>query len=716
MKQLLQNMRDGKTTVVEVPVPSVRRKFALIETSFSLVSAGTERMLVEFAEKSLVGKATSRPDLVKQVLSKAKREGVLPTIEAAFNKLDQPMALGYCSAGRIIEAGEGLEGFQPGERVACGGGGFAVHAEYGIVPQNLLIKLPDNVDDESAAFTTLGAVAMQGFRLAQPQLGENVCIIGLGLLGLMSVGIAKAAGCAVFGIDLSPARVELARKLGATAVPREGCEESASAFTQGRGFDSVLICADTSSNDPIELAGLLARDHGTVIAVGAFGLNIPRKIYYEKELTFKVSRSYGPGRYDPRYEEGGVDYPYGYVRWTEGRNMQSFVDLLASGKLDVHPLISHRFEIDQADQAYELITGKTGQPFLGVLLTYPKKSSALPLKRRVDYPEPTNDAAPVKVGVLGSGNYANAVFLPAVKKSGNAQLVGICSASGLSAQNAARKFGYGFASSTETDVLENAEINTVIVLTRHNQHTRQILAALKNGKNVYCEKPLALNEEELAAIEEQLQQPGCPLLTVGFNRRFSPFAVEMKKFFNPRSDSLHIHYRVNAGFLPTNHWLHDPQIGGGRIIGEGCHFIDFITYLVGEAPVAVKAFALPDGGLYHQDNVSLVYTFSDGSLGVIDYLANGNKNFSKERIEAFSAGKIAVLDDFRTLDLVSENDHKQKKSVLRQDKGHQAAWQAFANAITQGQAPTIPYEQLIGVTRASFAAIRSLDQGSEIKI
>jgi predicted dehydrogenase/threonine dehydrogenase-like Zn-dependent dehydrogenase len=716
MKQLLQNMRDGKTTVVDVPVPSVRRKFALIETSCSLVSAGTERMLVEFAEKSLVGKATSRPDLVKQVLSKAKREGVLPTIEAAFNKLDQPMALGYCSAGRIIEVGEGLEGFQPGERVACGGGGFAVHAEYGVVPQNLLIKLPDHVDDESAAFTTLGAVAMQGFRLAQPQLGENVCIIGLGLLGLMTVGIAKAAGCAVFGVDLSPARVDLAGKLGATAVTREGCEESASAFTQGRGFDSVLICADTSSNDPIELAGLLARDHGSVIAVGAFGLNIPRKIYYEKELTFKVSRSYGPGRYDPRYEEGGVDYPYGYVRWTEGRNMQSFVDLLASGKLDVHPLISHRFEIDQADQAYEMITGKTGQPFLGVLLTYPKKSDSQPLKRRVDYPLNNQISAPVKVGVLGSGNYANAVFLPAIKKSGNAQLVGICSASGLSAQNAARKFGYKFASSTETDVLENPDVNTVIVLTRHNQHARQILAALKNGKNVYCEKPLALNEEELAAIDEQLQQPGCPLLTVGFNRRFSPFAVEMKKFFTPRSDALHIHYRVNAGFLPANHWLHDPQVGGGRIIGEGCHFIDFITYLVGEAPTSVKAFALPDGGLYHQDNVSLVYTFRDGSLGVIDYLANGNKNFSKERIEAFSAGKIAVLDDFRTLDLVSENDHKQKKSVLRQDKGHQAAWQAFANAITQGQNPTIPYEQLIGVTRASFAAIRSLDQGSEVKI
>ncbi len=716
MKQLLQNMRDGKTTVVEVPVPSVRRKFALVKTSCSLVSAGTERMLVEFAEKNLVGKATSRPDLVKQVLSKAKREGVLPTIEAAFNKLDQPMALGYSSAGMIIEVGDGLEGFQPGDRVACGGGGFAVHAEYAVVPQNLLVKLPDSVDDESAAFTTLGAVAMQGFRLAQPQLGESVCVIGLGLLGLMTVGIAKAAGCSVFGIDLSPARVDLAHQMGATAVSRENCEESAAAFTQGRGFDHVLICADTSSNDPIELAGALARDHGMVIAVGAFGLNIPRKVYYEKELTFRVSRSYGPGRYDPRYEEGGADYPYGYVRWTEGRNMQAFVDLLASSKLDVHPLMSHKFEIEEAETAYELITGKTGQPFLGVLLTYPTKTESQPLQRKVEYPSSTTQTNEIRVGALGSGNYANAVFLPAVKKSANAQLVGICSATGLSAQNAARKFGFGFASSTEADVLENPAINTVIVLTRHDQHARQILAALRNGKNVYCEKPLALNEEELSAIDEQLQQPNSPLLTVGFNRRFSPFSLELKQFLSPRNDALHIHYRVNAGFLPPNHWLHDPLVGGGRIIGEGCHFIDFITFLVGEAPLAVKAFALPDGGQYHKDNVSLVYTFSDGSVGVIDYLANGNKNFSKERVEVFSAGKIAVLDDFRSLDLVSENDHKQKRSLLRQDKGHQAAWQAFANSITTGEGPTIPYEQLIGVTRASFAAMQSLESGSEIKI
>ena len=376
MKQILQNMRDGKTTVNDIPVPSVKRNGALVKTMASLVSAGTERMLVEFAEKNLVAKATSRPDLVKQVLSKARREGILPTIEAAFNKLDQPMPLGYSSAGVIVETGRELVGFQPGDRVACAGGGYAVHAEYGVIPQNLLVHLPDNVDFESAAFATLGAISLQGFRLANPQLGESVCVIGLGLLGLLAVQIADAAGCSVFGIDLDPKRVELARKFNCIAADRSDCESPALAFTDGRGFDHVLICADTHSNDPVELAGVLARDHGTVVAIGAFGMDIPRKVYYEKELAFKVSRSYGPGRYDPQYEEGGLDYPSGYVRWTEGRNIQAFVELMATGKVDVKPLITHRFPIDEAEKAYELITGKLNEPFLGVLLTYPESEKS----------------------------------------------------------------------------------------------------------------------------------------------------------------------------------------------------------------------------------------------------------------------------------------------------------------------------------------------------
>jgi predicted dehydrogenase/threonine dehydrogenase-like Zn-dependent dehydrogenase len=709
-------MRDGQTKITDVPVPSVRKKFALVETSCSLVSAGTERMLVDFAEKNLVEKATSRPDLVKQVLSKAKREGILPTIEATFNRLDQPMALGYTSAGTIIELGEGLTGFKAGDRVACGGGNYAVHAEYELIPQNLLVKLPDNVDFESAAFTTLGAVAMQGFRLAQPQLGDRVCVIGLGLLGLLTVGIANAAGCRVFGIDLSPQRVTLAKSMGAHAVVRENCEQNASAFTDGVGFDHVLICADSHSNDPIELAGALARNKGNVIAIGAVGLELPRKPYYDKELDFKVSRSYGPGRYDPEYEEGGHDYPLGYVRWTEGRNMQSFVELLASGKLDVRPLISHRFEIGEAEKAYQLITGKTHESYLGVLLTYPaREKGTLPSKKLIITPAHPATSE-IKVGALGAGNYASAVFLPAVKKSGKAELVGIASAAGLTAANAARRFGFRYASSSEAEVMADPEINTVIVMTRHDQHARQVVSLLESGKNVYCEKPLATSEDELRKVEKTLSKPKMPYLTVGFNRRFAPHAIALKDFFAAVDEPLHIHYRVNAGFLPLTHWTQDPVQGGGRIIGEGCHFIDLLTFLTGEVPISVYAVALPDGGKYNQDNLSMVFRYENGSVGIVDYLANGNKNFAKEYIEVFGSGRIGVLNDFRTLELISESKHSVKKSLLRQNKGHQAAWEAFCDSIKEAKAPAIPYDQLLGVTRASFAVMQSLRTGQEIKL
>ncbi|MBN2501284.1 MAG: zinc-binding dehydrogenase, partial [Anaerolineales bacterium] len=456
MKQLLQNLKNGKTEIVDVPIPTPGPGMALVHTAASLVSAGTERMLVEFAEKSLVGKAASRPDLVRQVLDKARREGILTTVAAAFNRLDQPMPLGYSSAGTIVAVGDGLEGFKVGQRVACAGGNYAVHAEYAVVPKNLLAPLPDDVDFESAAFTTLGSIALHGFRLAEPQVGETVGIVGLGLLGLLTVGIAKSAGCRVFGADLDPKRVELARALGAEAVVRAEAEEGALAFSRGRGCDVVLICADTSSNDPVELAGEIARDRGRVVAVGAVGLEIPRRIYYAKELSFVNSRSYGPGRYDPNYEEDGRDYPAGYVRWTEGRNLEAIVDLLAAGTLDVSTLITHRFPIEQAAEAYELITGKTKEPFLGVLLTYPASATedltagkrvAIIANRRVS-PQDR-----VTLGMLGAGNFAGATMLPALKGVPGVNLVGIASASGVSASHAARKFGFGYAASDAAQVI-----------------------------------------------------------------------------------------------------------------------------------------------------------------------------------------------------------------------------------------------------------------------
>jgi predicted dehydrogenase/threonine dehydrogenase-like Zn-dependent dehydrogenase len=719
MKQLLQNMRDGRTQVVEVPCPGPRPGAALVRTAASLVSAGTERMVVEFAEKSLLGKARSRPDLVRQVIDKARREGILPTIEAAFNRLDQPMVLGYSSAGVIEALGKGMEGFHVGDRVACAGGGFAVHAEYGVVPRNLLIRLPESVDFESAAFTTLGAIAMHGFRLAQPQLGERVAIIGMGLLGLLAAGIARAAGCAVFGIDLDPRRIALAQSLGYTTVQRSQAEEAGRSFSRGMGFDVVLICADTRANDPIELAGLLARDRGRVIAVGAVGLAIPRKIYYEKELFFQVSRSYGPGRYDSGYEERGIDYPPSFVRWTEGRNLESFVDLLGSGKVDVHPLISHRFPIDDATQAYELITGKRHEPFMGVLLTYPQPTQAQAPATRVALPQASNTqplAEEPALGVLGAGNYATAVFLPTVTKVGGVRKAAVASASGLTARHAAQRFGFHSASSSEEEILNAPDINIVAILTRHQHHARQALAALRSGKHVYCEKPLAITSEELDEICAALASEPLPLLMVGFNRRFAPFAVRMRDFISKSNEPFVAHYRVNAGAIPLNHWTQDPAQGGGRIIGEGCHFIDFLTFLAGAAPVSVSAQALPDQGRYRQDNVLLTLTFPDGSLGNITYLANGDKSFPKERVEVFRGGRVAVLDDFRRLEMVQDGRRQVLQSRLGQDKGHRGSWTAFLEAVRKGGTPPIAYNEIIGVTRASFAALQALAENRVIPL
>lgn len=732
MKQLLQNLRSGETTVAEVPIPTPQAGEALVHTAASLVSAGTERMVVEFAEKSLVGKARSRPDLVRQVLDKARREGLLTTVEAAFNRLDQPMMLGYSSAGTIVALGPGMQGFEAGERVACAGGGFAVHAEYAAVPRNLLASLPDEVDFEQAAFTTLGAIALHAFRLAEAQLGERVAVIGLGLLGLLAAGIARAAGCQVLGIDVDPQRVSLAAQMGAKAVQRDGAEEAVLAFSRGRGCDAVLICADTPSADPVELAGAIARDRARVIAAGAVGLHIPRKIYYEKEITFINSRSYGPGRYDPAYEEAGRDYPIGYVRWTEGRNLEAFVDLLAGGRIDVRPLITHRFPIGDAPAAYELITGKRSEPFLGVLLTYPQSQEEV-LERTSPslssnlQPSTFNIKPPSKIslGALGAGNFATAVLLPALSKLPSVELVGVASASGLSAQHAASRFGFRYADSDERRILNDPEVNTVAILTRHHLHARQVVAALEAGKHVFCEKPLALSEEELeeiaAALQRNIRDKGkgigddsplspipYPLLMVGFNRRFAPLARRLGEFLAGRQEPLAAHYRVNAGAIPLSHWVHDPEQGGGRIVGEGCHFVDFLSFLAGALPATVAAHALPDQGRYQEDNAVLTFTFPDGSLGTLSYLANGDKSVPKERVEVFCGGRVAVLDDFRSLEMVFDGKRQVHRSPLRQDKGHLAEWQAFSAAILAGGPPPIPYTHLFGVTRATFAAVQAL--------
>ncbi|HXQ36519.1 MAG TPA: bi-domain-containing oxidoreductase, partial [Anaerolineales bacterium] len=628
---------------------------------------------------------------------------------------DQPMALGYSSAGTIVALGKNMGGFRVGQRVACSGGGYAVHAEYTVVPRNLLTALPKKIDFESAACTTLGAIAMHGFRLAEPQIGEAVAVIGLGLLGLLTAQIASAAGCSVLGIDIDPARIALASSLGLEAAHREKAIDSSAAFTANRGFDIILICADTSSNDPVELAGVIARDRARVVATGAVGLNIPRKVYYEKEIAFINSRSYGPGRYDSSYEEDGNDYPLGYVRWTEGRNFEAVVELMAKDKLKVKPLITHRFPIEKATQAYDVITGKKKEPFLGVLLTYPESTEKLENSKTIKFDVPTFKRSNVlMLGVLGAGNFANAVLLPAIKKAGDIELVGIASSGGLHAQHSGKKFGFKYATSSNEEIINDPNINTVAILTRHDSHAELVIQALKAGKHVFVEKPLAINSKQLEQVKKLLVSDLKSLLTVGFNRRFAPLAQTLSSFRFHRTEPLHVHYRVNAGYLPLNHWTHDAQIGGGRIIGEACHFVDFITFLVGESPVSVTAHALPDNSKYREDNISMTFTFPDGSIGVVDYLANGDKSFPKERVEVFCGGKIAILDDFVSLQTIEDGKKKEEKGV--QDKGWVNEWEVFTRAIREGGEPPIPYMQLIGTTKSTFMALESIRSNSQTVI
>jgi predicted dehydrogenase/threonine dehydrogenase-like Zn-dependent dehydrogenase len=733
MKQLSQSVRTGRTSVIEVPVPRVGQGQVLVQVAASLISAGTERMVVDFAEKNLLQKARSRPDLVRQTLDKASREGVLTTWDAVRNRLDRPMGLGYSCSGTIIDVGAGIAEFRSGDRVACGGG-EAAHAEVVTVSKNLVVKISDNVDFESAAFTTLGAVALQGVRLAEVKLGEVTAVIGLGLLGQLTVQLLKAAGCIVVGMDIQPQRAELARTFGADAVTTtsEELSQLCHQFSNGHGADAVLITADTKSNQPVELAGEIARDKGIVVAVGVVGTTIPRRIYYHKELDFRISRSYGPGRYDPEFEQKGHDYPYAYVRWTEQRNMQAFSQLMSQGKVDAQSLITHRFAIDDAPKAYALITGKTNEPFLGAVLTYPAPptmSRKVLLHARVEnntqdvrqrFTFPVLDR--VKLGVVGAGNFANAALLPGLKRVPDVELVGIASAGGLSARATGDRFGFRYCTTDMQEVLHDSEINTVALLTRHDLHARQVIAALEAGKHVFVEKPLCLSEEELDAILRIYhgihQQGGAgtlrhPLLMVGFNRRFAPFAHELKQHLAHLHEPLILHYRVNAGYLPQDHWTQD-RSQGGRLLGEACHFIDLLMYLVGSPPNEVVTRALPDAGRYSQDNLIITLKFEDGSLGTVTYVANGDKSFGKECLEVFGGGLAARLDDYRTLLIHHGQTRVKRVARLRQDKGHRAEWQALVNYLTGKGSVPMSIEDIVQSTRIILAAQRSLEYSTPL--
>jgi predicted dehydrogenase/threonine dehydrogenase-like Zn-dependent dehydrogenase len=708
---------------VEVPVPKLLPGCVLVRIAASLVSAGTERASSEFARKNLWQKAKARPDLVHEVLGKIQRDGIFSTMTAVHNRLDQPSALGYSSAGTVVGVGEGILDFQVGNRVACAGAGYAVHAEFDCIPSLLVAKIPpdSNVGFDEAAFTTVGAVALHGIRVAEVKLADVVAVIGLGLLGQLAVQVLKAAGCRVLGMDLVPQRAELAQRLGADAacVSESDFRDLCLQHSGGQGADAVLITAETPSSGPVNLAGKIARDRALVVAVGTVGMDIHRKVYYEKELDFRVARSYGPGRYDVAYEQKGRDYPIGYVRWTETRNMEAFLQLLAEGKINLKPLITHRFPIDLARAAYAVITAKSAETHLGVLFEYPgeaQETRHLELRGKGTLSFAA-DGKSVAVGVLGAGAFATSTLLPAMESISGLDLVGICAANGSHARQAAEKFGFRYCATDDGKIIEDSAINTVVVATRHHLHAPQTLAALRAGKHVFCEKPLCMNEDELAEIVAACSDGGQkPLLMVGFNRRFAPMVQRMKAFLAEINEPLALHYRVNAGYIPPDHWVNDPEQGGGRIRGEVCHFVDLLCFLAGAAPTEVHTRSLANHGRYSDDNVVLSLQCANGSQGTISYFANGDRSYSKERVEVFGGGAAAMLEDFRVLELVRDGRKQTFRSRLRQDKGHRSEWEAFAAAIRNGSESPIPFEEIVASTLTTLGAVESRSSGLSVSI
>ena len=703
--------------VADVPTPIAQQGRVLVRAAASLISAGTERMAVDEGKKSLIGRARERPELVKQVLEKAKNEGLLKTFNAVRSKLGSSTALGYSAAGIVLDVGDDVTEFRAGDRVACAGAGYASHAEVLSVPKNLCVRLPDEVSFEAGAFGTLGAIALQGVRLAEPTLGESVVVIGLGLLGQIAVQLLKANGCRVFGIDLDPAKVELAQELGADdgSVSDEHAKRAVLDWSRGRGCDAVLITAATPSNQPVELAGEISRLKGRVVAVGMVGLDVPRNLYFKRELSLMVSMSYGPGRYDPEYEERGHDYPFAYVRWTENRNIEAFLDLVAEGRMKVERLITHRFEIEEGERAYQLIAGETKEPYLGIILRYDTERE---LERRIEIKRSAKASSPanaVRVGMIGAGVYAQAMLLPFYKDEG-VDFRAITTASGITARDIAEKYGFNYCATNAGDVLNDGDVNLVVVATRHDLHAELARRALLSGKHVFVEKPLALSDEELDGVLDAAANSDGRLM-VGYNRRFSPLARAAREFFDGRQAPLSISYRVNAGRIPKSHWLQDPREGGGRIIGEVCHFVDLMQYLTGALVTRVYAepVASRNQEMVDEDNVFITLRFSDGSNGAIAYLSEGDKAMPKERVEIFSEGNSFVLDDYRSA-VGYRNGREEIIKARQQDKGQADETRAVCQVVLNGSPAPITLDDLATTTRATFRIRESLRTGQSITL
>ena len=706
MKQIIQDLNNGNTILEEVPVPFIKSGHILIQTTRSLVSLGTERMLVEFGKSNLFQKAMQQPDKVKEVLNKVKTNGLKPTINAVFNKLGQPLPLGYCNVGKVIAVGKGVDDIAIGDRVASNG----PHAEYVCIAKNLVVKIPENVTDEAAAFTVIGSIGLQGIRLANPTFGETFVVIGLGLIGLMTAQLLKANGCKVIGFDFDSVKVAIAKQLGIDAVnPGDGVDQVAyvNNVTSNLGADAVIITASNKTNEIISQSAKMSRKRGRIILVGVVGLDLSRGDFYEKELTFQVSCSYGPGRYDDDYEQKGIDYPLAFVRWTEKRNFETVLQAISSNSIQVEPLITERVLLEDYQQIYAEMTGSKS---IATILVYSEKSNAP--RHSIEIIANKFQKGDGVVGIIGAGNFTSAMILPCLKRN-SAKLKYISSSTGLTGTVLAKKYNIS-NSTTENDIIfKDEEVDLVLITTRHNSHAALAIEALRNGKNVFIEKPLALNKEELDKVIEVYKQSG-KTITVGFNRRFAPLAAEMKKALGNANTPMNIVATMNAGFIPSKAWVHDMEVGGGRIIGEACHFIDLITYLTGSMVKSVCMNALGTQSEENTDNASILLKYENGTNAVINYFANGSKAYTKERIEVYHQERTLVLDNWRKLKGYGFN--KFNSATSGQDKGHQNQFNLLIESVKNGGESIIPMSELVNTTLASFAAVESLKTGAWVNL
>lgn len=705
MKQIIQDLKSGETILEEVPVPMVKSGSLLIKTTRTLVSLGTERMLVEFGKANLIDKARQQPDKVKQTLDKLKTDGIMPTLEAVFNKLGQPLPLGYCNVGKVVAVGRGVTDFQVGDRVASNGN----HAEYVCVPQNLVAKIPDNVSDDEASFTVIGSIALQGIRNLNPQLGETIVVVGLGLIGLVAAQLLKSNGCNVIGTDYDQQKVDLANSFGVTAInPGKGVDpvKFVEEYTNSVGADGVLITASAKSDEVIHQACLMSRKRGRIVLVGVIGLNMRRDDFYKKELTFQVSCSYGAGRYDEDYENKGHDYPFAYVRWTEKRNFQAILGAISNGGLNVKSLITETVDLENYNEIYGDMRKKGS---IASILKYPEDT---PQNRVVKVAETHVSAGGGKIGIIGAGNYTSATVVPCLTKA-QAKIKYIASAGGLTAKVMAKKAGAEMATSDYHEILNDPEVGMVIITTRHNLHAPMVKEVLEAGKSVFVEKPLCLKPEELDEIGEAYKKAGKSVtLTVGYNRRFSPYAVKLKQMIGDGPKN--IIATMNAGFIPPEVWVHDLEVGGGRIIGEACHFIDLCSYLAGSKVTAVCMNAMGENPQENTDNATILLKYENGTNAVINYFANGSKSYPKERIEVFSQERVFILDNWRKLEGFGAKGFSKMKGSM--DKGQKDEFRMLNERLQTGGAALIPFESIENTTKATFAAIQSLKENCWINV